>query len=92
MSNFSVIIQDAANEIRFAKSKSEIRNTMPSRVWLQDNSAGRSFADKRFGGKSVMPLLQLPNDSYQIEGPDPSQPLKFYGEIVLAENGQIFVK
>lgn len=87
MAEFGVFVFDGA-DIRRPKSKTEVRNTLPQNVYLEGLSP---YSDTIPDGK-VVPLKSLPNGSYGIVGPDPYNKRDFYGQIVLAENGQVFVK
>lgn len=92
MSEFGVFIASATGEFdpRRPKSKKEIKDTLPELIYLEDVLYG-FFPDPRFKFE-VMPLRQLPDGEYLFVGPDPFTSRKFYGKIILAENGQVYVK
>lgn len=93
MSEFGVFVFNPSEDEspRRPKSKVEVKNALPKFIYLEDVSFG-FFPDKRFQGKRVMELGMLPDGEYLFVGPDPNTSRKFYGKIILAENGQVYVK
>lgn len=87
MAEFGVFVFDGA-DIRRPKSKKEVKDSLPRNIYLEGTSPYSSVIPD---GK-VVPLTSLPDGSYGIVGPDPYKQRNFYGQIVLAENGQVFVK
>jgi len=89
MAEFGVFIFDGNTWIR-PKSKAQLRRIEKplERICLEGISP---YVDTIQDG-TTKKLSQLPDGRYYIVGPDPYNSRKFYGSIILAENGQVYIK
>jgi hypothetical protein len=86
MAEFGVFLFDGS-DIRRPRSKKEIKDTLPANLYLE----GTSPHSETIPDGKVVPLTRLPDGQYGFVGPDPYNSRRFYGQITLADNGQIYV-
>ena len=66
-------------------SKKEVKSTIPERITVEGTSL--------LGGLQGSHLAtKLPVGRYDFVGPDPYSARDFFGNLIVAENGQIYVK
>lgn len=72
-------------DFRRPKSKREIKDTLPERIKLESAAL---FSGSEFHGL----VSDAPVGTYFFVGPDPYNNRRFYGQVVVSDNGQVFVK
>jgi hypothetical protein len=77
--SYGIFIYDEGDGWRRPKSKAEIKRTLPERITLESTSDFVGY------------VRNMPVGRYDFVGPDPYNDRQFYGNIVVAENGQIFI-
>jgi len=71
------------NKWRRPKSKAEMRRVMPGNMLIESTNE-HEWTDGL--------VINLPNGAYPFVGPDIYNDRRFYGTIVIAENGQVFIR